>query len=215
VLKAEALKDTFDEWLGRVVCWCFDLSPQALVKEMNRSTAQTGKEAAQEEGLEPLKLSWKDILDVVLVKAFDAPDLEMAYADEEIADPATKAEVMATALGKGGGKPWLTQDEVRAEYGYDELDDAQREELNPAPPPEPTGPTPEEQQASAQKDAETKAEITELRKRADALAADQAQATGLLAIAEALGKRQRTTTALHLERDADGVLSGATRVTRS
>lgn len=132
-LRPDTLKDTFDDWLARIICFAFSLSPQALVKEMNRATADTAKEAAQEEGLEPLKLWWKDLMDVVLFKAFAAPDLELAWQDEEIADPQVKAEVCATGLGKGGGKAWWTRDEVRAKFGDAPLTPAQLEELDPAP----------------------------------------------------------------------------------
>jgi hypothetical protein len=57
------LKDEFDEWLARIICYCFSLSPQALIKQMNRATAETAKQTAQEEGLEPLKLWFKDTVD--------------------------------------------------------------------------------------------------------------------------------------------------------
>jgi hypothetical protein len=59
--EGDALKDEFDEWLARIICYCFSLSPQALVKQMNRATAQTAKQSAQEEGLEPLKNWFKDL----------------------------------------------------------------------------------------------------------------------------------------------------------
>lgn len=135
-LKPNALKDDYDEWLARIICFCFSISPQALSKQMNRATAETSKQSAQEEGLEPLKGWWKDFVDEILARAFNAPDLEMVYADEEIADPAVKATVMSTALGAGGGKPWMTQDEVREKYGLQPMTDEQREELQPAPPPQ-------------------------------------------------------------------------------
>jgi hypothetical protein len=123
------LKDDFDDWLARIVCWAFSLSPQALVKEMNRATAQTSKQTSQEQGLEPLKLWWKDLMDLVLAKAFGAPDLEFVYEDEEIADPLVKAQVFQIATG---GKAWARPSEARDAYGWEpdaELD------LPPAPPP--------------------------------------------------------------------------------
>lgn len=131
--KTQILKDEFDEWLARIVCFCFSLSPQALMKQMNRATAETSKESAQEEGLEPVKKWFKGVVDEVLEKGLDEPDLELAYVDEEIADPETKAKVMSLALG---GKAWLTQDEVRGKYGEDPVTPAQRDELTPKPPPQ-------------------------------------------------------------------------------
>lgn len=134
-LKANALKDEFDEWLARIVCYVFDLSPQALTKQMNRATAETAKASAQEEGIEPLKQWTKTLLDKVIALAFAAPDLECAWADEEIVDPTEKANVFSIALGRGGGKPWMTQDEVREAYGLQPMTADQKDELQPAPPP--------------------------------------------------------------------------------
>jgi hypothetical protein len=35
------LKGAFDEWLARVVCFAFSISPQAFSEAMNRATAET------------------------------------------------------------------------------------------------------------------------------------------------------------------------------
>lgn len=126
------LKDEMDEWLSRIICYCFNLSPQALVKEVNRATAETSKRSAQEEGTEVTKLWFKTaIMDEAFERA-GIEDYEFAYLDEEITDPEVKAKVYQMALG---GKPWMTPDEVR-EVGYsmERLTDEQKEELNPTPP---------------------------------------------------------------------------------
>lgn len=139
-LKPGQLKDDFDEWLGRIICWVFDLSPQALSKQMNRATAETSKQSAQEEGIEPLKRWLKTLLDRIIAQGFNAPDLEIAWADEEIVDPTEKATVFSLLVG---GKPILTQDEAREEYGYQPMTPEQKDELQPAPPPvDPGGPPP-------------------------------------------------------------------------
>jgi hypothetical protein len=134
MLKPDQLKDMFDEWLARIICFAFSLSPQALVKETNRATAETAKEAAQEEGLEPLKQWLKDVLDDLLARAFNAPELEIAWQDEEVVNPVDKATVWTTLVGK---KAIVTLDEARAAYGLAPLDEAQRAELAPPPPPAP------------------------------------------------------------------------------
>ncbi len=139
ILKPDSLKDEWDEWLARIICWCFSLSPQALVKAMNRATAETAQQTALEEGLEPLKLWFTDLMNDVIARIIDGGDrLEFAYQDEEITDPKTKAEVFSTATG---GKAWMTQDEVRAEYGKPPLTPGQKAEVAPPPPPsnEPDG----------------------------------------------------------------------------
>jgi hypothetical protein len=130
--KAGQLKDTFDEWLSRIVCYAFNLSPQALVQQMNRATAETAKASAAEEGLEPFKLSWRDLMNEIVVKGFNEPGLEFAYIDEEITDPSTKAGVVTSLVTA----KVITQDEARAKYGFAPLTPEQRAELNP-PVPEP------------------------------------------------------------------------------
>ncbi len=131
ITKDSPVKDEFDEWLARIICFCFSISPQALVRQMNRATAGTAKEAAQEEGLEPLKLYWRTLMNRVLVRAYGASDMEFAYEDEEIADPEVKAKVVQILVGN---KPVITQDEAREEYGKEPLTEEQKAELAPPPP---------------------------------------------------------------------------------
>lgn len=113
-LKDPKIKDEFDDWLARVICFAFSLPYQALVKEVNRATAESSAEQSQADGLEPLKLWWKDVMDELLEKAYDAPDMEFLFADEEISDPKTKADVWSIAVG---GKPWAKPSEARKAYG--------------------------------------------------------------------------------------------------
>lgn len=133
--KEPSLNDPIDEWLARIICWCFSISPQALVKAVNRATAQTAKETAQEEGIEPRKLWFKSLMDSILRRCYGMGDLQFAWQDEEITDPLIKAQVYQIALGGGGSKPWMTPDEVRdMGYGMDPMSDEQKEELAPPPP---------------------------------------------------------------------------------
>jgi SPP1 gp7 family putative phage head morphogenesis protein len=130
-LKDPKLKDELDDWLARIICYCFSLAPGALVKDMTKATGDTNKETAAMEGLEPLKLWWKDVMDAVLEKCYLAPELEFAYEDEEIPDPKTKMEVWTGWKNAG----IVTVDEVRDKaLGLDPLTDAQKEELAPPPP---------------------------------------------------------------------------------
>jgi hypothetical protein len=140
--KAPDLTGAVDEWLARIICWCFSLSPQALVKEQNRATAQTAKQTAQEEGVEPRKLWFKNLMDGVIRRCYGAPDLEFAWRDEEITDPLVKAQMFQIALGggTGTGKPWMTPDEVRQQgYGMDPFSDEQKQEMAPPTPIVPPG----------------------------------------------------------------------------
>jgi hypothetical protein len=90
--KEKALKDEFDEWLARLVCYAFSLSPQAFVKETNRATAQTQQEQSLQEGLEPLKLWTKSLMDQLLIRA-NYPSLEFVWDEEESVDPLEAAQI--------------------------------------------------------------------------------------------------------------------------
>ncbi|MGN8097171.1 phage portal protein [Methylobacterium sp. 22177] len=86
------LKGEFDEWLSRVVCFAFSISPQALIKQMNRASADTQKELAEEEGLAPL-LDWiKAVIDEVIADDLAAPELEFAWQEDEQIDEPAQAE---------------------------------------------------------------------------------------------------------------------------
>ncbi|WP_374308853.1 phage portal protein [Methylocella sp.] len=111
--KEPELKSPFDEWLARVVCFAFSISPQALISTMNRATAQTQKELAAEEGLAPI-LAWvKALIDDVLAIEFDAPDLEFMWSAGHETDPLTQETILSNFTSKG----ILTINEARAALG--------------------------------------------------------------------------------------------------
>jgi hypothetical protein len=138
--KAEILKDQFDEWLARIICYCFSLPVQALVKETNRATAETAKESAAEEGLESTKLFLKDVIDDICLRIGE-PDLQLQWEDEEIVDPEVKAKVIISMFGgtTGTAKPIITLAEAREMSSLPPATPDQIDELQP-PPPEPLDP---------------------------------------------------------------------------
>src|SRR5262249_29841101 len=108
-LKDKPLKDEFDEWLARVVMYCFSLPPDAFVKMRNRATAQTAKESALEEGLAPL-MGWvKRLIDSEIQIRMDQPDLEFAWEDTKEVDQEVQSKI-ETGYVKLGLK---TLDEAR------------------------------------------------------------------------------------------------------
>lgn len=107
--KDKALKDEYDEWLARVVCFAFSISPQPFVKEMNRATAQTAQESALSEGLAPLMTWFKALMDRLLAQ-FGAADLEFAWESVESIKPKEQAEIDKIYVDA----KILTADEVRA-----------------------------------------------------------------------------------------------------
>ncbi len=107
------LKDEYDEWLARVICYAFSLSPTAFVRQQNHATAQTVQAVAVQEGLLPL-MSWvKDLVDGLLADFFAAEDYEFVWVDGREPDPLVQAQIDQIYLNAGV----LSVEEVRAGLG--------------------------------------------------------------------------------------------------
>ena len=113
--KDAELKNDYDEWLARVVCFAFSISPQPFVEHMNRATADTAHATALSEGLAPIQSWIKQLVDYVIVTEFGAPDLEFQWRDDSAPDPAVAATVAHTYVANG----IKSINEVRAEIGLD------------------------------------------------------------------------------------------------
>jgi hypothetical protein len=111
--KDEVLKDAFDEWLARVCCYAFSLPPGPFIRDQNRATSESAKEAALEEGLVPLMTWVKDTIDLVLWKWFDCDDLEFHWEDEEATDPVEQAKIDDINVRNGTA----SVDEIRQSRG--------------------------------------------------------------------------------------------------
>jgi len=109
------LKDEYDEWLVRVVCFAFSVSPQSFSKMMNRATAETAKEQAQEEGLEPILAWYANLWNFIMAKYLGAPDLELAWEEEASIDPQVQSQIIDRKLKNGS----MTLDEARSADGRD------------------------------------------------------------------------------------------------
>jgi len=111
------LKDEFDEWLARVVCFAFSIPPTAFSKQTNRATAESAQDSATAEGLQPLLVWLKSLIDRIITQVLGASDLEFAWSDRTAPDPATQATIAAAYVGAG----IKTRNEVRAELGLDPI----------------------------------------------------------------------------------------------
>lgn len=129
--KGDALKDSFDEWLARVVCFAFSVSPQPFVAQMNRATAQTAQDSAKSEGLLPIMQWAKGLIDTIIVRYFGYADLEFRWQEEEASTPLDTANINKIYIEA----KVLHPDEVRAELGRDPLTPEQKEDMKPAQPP--------------------------------------------------------------------------------
>lgn len=116
--KQPILKDESDEWFVRLICGVLGIAPTPFVKQMNRATAATAKETADEEGVEPLKEWTKAMIDFVIATVFGWPDLELQWDQNKDTDPLVQAQINSIMVGQ---KPVLTVNEVRAELGYEPM----------------------------------------------------------------------------------------------
>ena len=110
------LKDETDEWLARVICYCFSLPPTAFVRQQNRATAQTAAQTALQEGLVPLLMWVKNAMDLILQSDFGYTDLEFIWdeEDEDSVEVATRDNIYLRA-------GVISVDEVREKLGLEPL----------------------------------------------------------------------------------------------
>ncbi len=111
------LKDDFDEWLARIVCYAFSTSPAPFTRQMNRATADNAQEMALAEGLGPTMLWIKCLVDQVIEEDFGCQDLEFEWVDEKSDDQMRQAQITDMKV-KSGLK---TINEARAESGQDPI----------------------------------------------------------------------------------------------
>lgn len=117
--KEPDLKNPMDDWLARIVCFAFSISPQQLITMMNRATAESGATQAKEEGTEPLKEWVAEIINDVLETEFNSPDIEFAWDDAPVVDEAQQTEIITKKV-EGG---LLTINRGREIMGEDPSDD--------------------------------------------------------------------------------------------
>jgi hypothetical protein len=115
--KEAELTGKMEEWLARVVCYCFSISPQPFVSMMNRATAESAHDAALEEGLAPVQNWVKRFVDRVILMFWPqwAKYLEFSWDDDREVDQKIQSEIL-TAYVDGG---LMKVNEAREVIGLD------------------------------------------------------------------------------------------------
>lgn len=111
------LFDQFDEWLARVICFAFSISPTPFIKQVNRATAGSQQEVALAEGLQPTMKFIKRMMDHFVQEDFNQPELEFAWIEDIEFDPTAKA-VMNNTYGRMGA---MALDDIREDLGLDKI----------------------------------------------------------------------------------------------
>jgi hypothetical protein len=107
------LKDQYDEWLARIICYAFSVPASAFVSQVNRATSETLRMQATQEGLVPLKSWIKSALDRVIQDCMNEPDLEFVWVGDDAIDPLQQAQTLNILVSAG----IKTREEARAELG--------------------------------------------------------------------------------------------------
>lgn len=103
-----------EEWMARVICFCFGISHQALVKEVNRATAETAKEQAITDGMAPI-MNWiKGLVDSILIDHYGETELEFSWVDDKELDPRVQSEIHTAQFGR-----IKSINEIREDLGLD------------------------------------------------------------------------------------------------
>jgi hypothetical protein len=107
------LKDQYDEWLARIICYAFSVPASPFVTQVNRATSETLRMQATQEGLVPLKNWIKGALDRVIQVCMNEPALEFVWVGDDAVNPLQQSQTLEILVG-GGIK---TREEARAELG--------------------------------------------------------------------------------------------------
>jgi hypothetical protein len=107
------LKDQYDEWLARIICYAFSVPVSPLVSQVNRATGETLRMQATQEGLVPLKNWIKSALDQVIQDCMNEPALEFVWVGDDAVDPLQQAQTLEILVGAG----IKTREEARAGLG--------------------------------------------------------------------------------------------------
>jgi len=115
IFERDVVKNDFDEWLARMVCFQFSIPPTPLVRETNRATAEASQEASVKEG-HASQLRWtSDSLTRVIRAAF-GPQFYWEWDTESKPDAAMTADLVKS----GALKPVAL---IRIGYAHEEIAD--------------------------------------------------------------------------------------------
>lgn len=113
--KTATLTDIFDEWLARVIQYCFSLPPTPYVKQINKGETENMKEQAEEEGLLPLMQYIEDFMNFIIATYWGYDDIGFSWVEEENIDPLVQAQTFDLYINNGTMLP----EEVREKLGLD------------------------------------------------------------------------------------------------
>jgi hypothetical protein len=117
--KEKLFADPFDEMHIRKIFYGIGVSPQRILKAMNRASAQAGQEAAEEEGTMPVAMSARDNVNWIIAKifGFGFNAYEMTFEEPKELDAVKRSTAAKNDVDAG----IITRDEERAARGLDPM----------------------------------------------------------------------------------------------
>lgn len=134
--KEMVLKDQYDEWLARIICFAFSTTPSALIQQVNRASGEQMADTAKEEGLMPLLKFLEGHMTRMIRRYLKAEGVRFRFKVVNKIDPVQQATVHKTYIEA----QVITPDEAREDLGKEAMTPEQREEAFPSAPAMPFGP---------------------------------------------------------------------------
>lgn len=124
--KEPVLADMFDELHTRKICFAYGVSPNRLMKLMNRASSEQNQEAAMEEGTLPYLNWFKSVADYIIQEVLGEDEYEVSFDPFHETDKLKQAMADAEDIKVG----LYTRNEKREERGDDPRDEPEADELN-------------------------------------------------------------------------------------
>lgn len=93
IFERDVVKNDFDEWLARVICFQFSIPPTPLVRETNRATAEASQEASVREG-HAAQLRWASDSITKVIRAAFGPQFYWEWDTDAKPDAATTVDLV-------------------------------------------------------------------------------------------------------------------------
>ena len=91
--KEKALTDMTDEWLIKICCYAFGVSPVAFTKAVNKGQEKMHHDEAAQEGAEPW-LEWvADLMNLIIRTKFGRNDVLFRWREDEATSEADRAQI--------------------------------------------------------------------------------------------------------------------------
>jgi len=126
-IKERDWKFEFLEWMGRVICWSFGVSPLPIVKMMNRASGEMHELSSLESGVKPVLTFVEHIVNRFISDVLDVEEVEFRWQADETEDEAVTLARNTAMTGAGA----MEIDEWRKQQGLDPVLDGALADLGP------------------------------------------------------------------------------------